>query len=161
MNTASLKEIKTELGRVHPTRLLELSILLAKYKKENKELLTYLLFDSYDEPVYILSVKSAMDAMFMELNKSNSYVAKKDIRKILAFANKQIKYSGSKQTEVEILLHFCKKLRKAGISMPLNSALGNLYWRQVQRIKKSMGTLHEDLQFDYSEELGLLGLHNI
>ena len=160
MNSVTLKDIKTELSRVHPTRLLELSILLAKYKKENKELLTYLLFDSYDEPAYILSVKSGIDEMFMELNRNNSYIAKKGIRKILAFANKQIKYSGSKQTEVEILIHFCKKLRKAGISMPMNSALGNLYWRQVQKIKKSLGTLHEDLQFDYSEEVGHLGLHN-
>lgn len=156
MNLATLKVIKTELTKVHPSRLLELCIHLAKYKKENKELLTYLLFDSYDEPAYVLSVKSGIDEMFMELNKNNSYIAKKGIRKILAFANRQMKYSGSKQTEVEILIHFCKKLKKTGISMPLNSALGNLYWRQVLKIKKSLGTLHEDLQFDYSEEVKLL-----
>ena len=37
--------------------------------------------------------------------------------------------------------------------MPVNSALGNLYWRQVQKIKKTLATLHEDLQFDYEEDL--------
>jgi hypothetical protein len=156
MKSASLKEIKTELARVHPARLLELCIHLTKYRKENKELLTYLLFDSFDEKEYIRQVISDMDEMFGEINKATSYLAKKGIRKILAFANKQIKFSGSKQTEVEILLHFCKKLRKSGIPMHFNSSLGNLYWRQVQKIRKSLSTLHEDLQFDYEEEVKIL-----
>ena len=156
MKTASLKEIKTELNRVHPARLLELCIQMAKYKKENKELLTYLLFDSYDEKAYINEVKSHMDTLFREINRSNSYLAKKSIRKILALVNKQIKYSGSKQTEVELLIYFCKNLRKSGFTLPMNSALGNIYWRQIQKINKSLKTLHEDLQFDYSEELRLL-----
>ncbi len=156
MKTASLKEIKTELASVHPARLAELCLKMVKYKKENKELLTYLLFDSYDEKAYIQSVISEMDKMFKEINRSNSYHAKKGIRKILGMANKQIKYSGSKQTEVEILIHFCKKLRKSGIVMPLNSALGNIYVRQVQKIKRALATLHEDLQFDYEEDIRLL-----
>jgi hypothetical protein len=156
MKTASLKEIKTELSRVHPTRLLELCLQIAKYKKENKELLTYLLFDSYDEKAYIEAVKTQMDEQFTEVNRSNTYLAKKTFRKILALTNKQIKFSASKQTEAELLIHFCKKLRKSGIGMPVNSALGNLYWRQVQKIKKALATLHEDLQFDYEEEVKLL-----
>lgn len=156
MKTASLKEIKTELNRIHPVRLLELCIQMAKYKKENKELLTYLLFDSYDEKAYINEVKSHMDNLFKEINRSNSYLAKKSIRKILGLVNKQIKYSGSRQTEVELLIYFCKNLRKSGFTLPMNSALGNIYWRQIQKINKSLETLHEDLQFDYSEELRLL-----
>jgi len=156
MKTASLKEIKTELNRVHPARLLELCIQMAKYKKENKELLTYLLFDSYDEKNYIKEVKFQMETLFKEINRSNSYLAKKSIRKILGMVNKQIKYSGSKQTEVELLIHFCKNLRKSGFTLAMNSALGNIYWRQIQKINKSLATLHEDLQFDYSEELRLL-----
>lgn len=156
MQTATLKEIKAELNRVHPARLLELCIHLAKYKKENKEFLTYLLFDSYDEKAYINAVKSQMDDLFGEINRINAYQAKKSIRKILGMVNKQIKYSGAKQTEVELLIHFCKNLRKSGFTLPLNSALGNIYWRQIQKINKSLATLHEDLQFDYSEELRLL-----
>jgi hypothetical protein len=156
MNTASLKVIKTELGRIHPARLAELCLQLAKYKKENKELLTYLLFDAFDEKAYIAEVKLLTDQQFSEINKNNSYVAKKSIRKILAMVNKQVKFSGSKQTEVELLLHFCKKLRKQGIPLHANSTLGNLYQRQLHKIDKSMASLHEDLQFDYAGERGLL-----
>lgn len=156
MKPASLREIKTELQILHPARLQEICLQVARYRKENKELLSYLLFGSEDEQTYIKDVKLQLDELFKEVKKSNSYLAKKTVRKILAFANKQIKYSGHKQTEVEILIHFCQQLKKSGISMPFNSALGNLYQRQVLKIKKSLSTLHEDLQFDYSEDLKLL-----
>jgi len=156
MKTASLKELKTELGRIHPVRLAELCIQLAKYKKENKELLTYLLFDAFDEKAYIEEVKATTDELFAAVTRSNSYLAKKNIRKILAAVNKQIKFSGSKQTEVELLLHFCKTLRKSGVPLYTNSALGNLYQRQLTKIDRALTTLHEDLQFDYAALRSLL-----
>jgi hypothetical protein len=156
MKAASLKEIKTELNSLHPKRIEELCLHLARFRKENKELLSYLLFEAGDETGYIMGVKSELDDLFSEVRKSNSYLAKKTIRKILGTANKYIKYSGSRQTEVEILIYFCKKLTKSGIPLPVNSALGNLYLRQIVKIKKSLSTLHEDLQFDYSEEIRLL-----
>ena len=150
---ASLKEIKTELKILHPSRLMEVCLRLAKFRKENKELLSYLLFESEDEKSYVKDVKAVIDELFAEVRISNSYHAKKSIRKILSVANKHIKYSGSKQTEVEILIHFCKKLKKSGIPIHATSALGSLYARQIQKIHKSLATLHEDLQFDYMEEL--------
>ncbi len=150
---ASLKEIKTELKILHPSKLMEVCLRLAKFRKENKELLSYLLFESEDEKSYIKDVKALIDELFAEVRISNSYQAKKSIRKILAIANKHIKYSGSKQTEVEILIYFCKKLKKSGIPLHATSVLGNLFARQIQKIHKSLATLHEDLQFDYMEEL--------
>lgn len=156
MKAASLKELKTELCTLHPEQISELCIRMAKFRKENKELLTYLLFESHDERAYAKEVKSQMDELFKEVNKSSSYLAKKTIRKILRIVNKHIKYSGSKQTEVELLIHFCKKLKKLGIPMPINSVLGNIYLRQYQKIKKSLTSFHEDLQYDYSEEIALL-----
>ncbi|HEY4786397.1 MAG TPA: hypothetical protein VIH57_10130 [Bacteroidales bacterium] len=156
MKAASLKEIKTELNTLHPQQIQELCMHMAKFKKENKELLTYLLFEAHDEKAYITGVKSEIDELFDEVNKSNTYFAKKNIRKILRITNKYVKYSGSKQTEVELRIYFCKKLRKTGIPLPVNTVLGNIYLRQFQKITQLVATLHEDLQFDYSEELSLL-----
>jgi hypothetical protein len=156
MKAASLKEIKTEINSLHPKRIEELCLHLARFRKENKELLSYLLFESQDEKAYLNEVKAEMDDLFKEVKKGNSYFAKKSVRKILATTNKYIKYTGSKQAEVELLIHFCKKLRKAGIPLPANTALGNLYQRQIQKINKALATLHEDLQFDYSEEIRIL-----
>lgn len=156
MKAASLKEIKTELATLHPARIGELCLRMARFKKENKELLSYLLFEAFDEKAYVDDVKSEIDQLFKEVNRGNLYLAKKNVRKILGVANKHIKYSGSKQTEVEVLIHFCKKIRKLGVPLYANTALGNIYFRQFQKIEKALATLHEDLQFDYAEDLRLL-----
>jgi len=153
MKAATLKEIKTELSTLHPVKVLNLCMHLAKYKKENKELLTYLLFEAYDEQSYIKEVKDQIDEQFEGVNKSSLYLAKKTLQKILRATNRFIKYSGSKQTEVELLIYFCKKIRKSGMPLRANTALGNLYQRQMKRINKALATLHEDLQYDYSEEM--------
>jgi len=156
MTPVSLKEIKSELGALEPDLLINLCLHLAKYKRENKELLTYLLFNAHDENEYIRGVKVIMDEGFDSMNLSNVYLAKKTLRKVLRIANKFIKYSGLKKTEVELLIYFCKKLKATGIAMPEGTVIANMYVRQVQKIKKSLATLHEDLQFDYSEEIELL-----
>jgi hypothetical protein len=156
MKAATLKEIKAELSTIHPQQLIEVCLRLVKYKKENKELLTYLLFDSSNELNYISDVKLHIDEQFEAVNKSNTYLAKKSVRKALRIANKYIKYSGSKQTELEITIYFCKKLRKSGIPLYANTVLGNIYMRQAQRLKKVLSSLHEDLQFDYADEVKLL-----
>ena len=156
MKAASLKELKTELTAQHPQKILELCMHLAKYKKENKELLSYLLFEAHDEPNYIKEVKEQIDEELANINKSNIYLAKKTIRKVLKTTNKYIKYSGSKQSEVELLIYLCKKIKKIGVPLHVNTALGNIYTRLLIRIQKALSTLHEDLQFDYSEEIKLI-----
>ncbi|HEX7691478.1 MAG TPA: hypothetical protein VF408_03770, partial [Sediminibacterium sp.] len=95
MRTATIHELKQELQSVPQARLLELCLRLARFKKENKELLTYLLFESHDEEAYIHSVKEMMDESFEGLS-SAVYLAKKTLRKVLRMANKYIRYTGSK-----------------------------------------------------------------
>ncbi len=65
----------------------------------------------------------------------------------------KIKYSGSKQTVVELLIYFCKKVRKTGLPLRINTVLGNIYMRQIDRIKKVLLTLHEYLLHYYAEEI--------
>lgn len=153
MKAASLNELKNELKSFPTAQLLELCLHLAKYKKDNKELLTYLLFEAQDENAYIKSVKDLITEQFESINKSNLYFAKKTIRKILRTTGKYIRYSGSHQTEAELLLFFCTKLKNSELSMHQSTALSNLYQRQIQKIEKALATMHEDLQYDYREEL--------
>jgi hypothetical protein len=156
MKAASLSELKHELKILSPQEILELCIKLAKYKKENKELLTYLLFEASDESAYILSVKELIDEQFLELNRSNLYLAKKTLRKVLRTVNKYIKYSQCKPTEVELLLYFCKKVKQSGVRFRTYTVLSNLYDRQILKIRNTIAMLHEDLQYDFLEELKLL-----
>jgi hypothetical protein len=153
MKAATLSELKKELGTLPPKDVLAICIRLAKYKKENKELLTYLLYEADDERAYIETVKREMDMQFIDMNMSNLYYIKKTLRKILRGTNKYIKYSGKKQTEAELLIYYCTKLKGYGILINNSTALSNLYQRQIEKIKNAVATLHEDLQFDFGKEL--------
>jgi hypothetical protein len=149
MKAATLSEIKKELNTLPPEQLVELCLRLSKYKKENKELLNYLLFEQQDEAAYINGVKNEMDEQFAAINHATIYFVKKSLRKILRTANKYIKYSGNKQTEVELLLYYCQLFKDLSLPMDNHIALQNIYYRQIQKIKKALSTLHEDIQYDY------------
>jgi gas vesicle protein len=153
MKAASINEIKKELNTLEFNKVFELCMRLAKYKKENKELLSYLLFDAIDEPAYIENVKKDIDQQFDEIQKHNMYHASKSLRKILRTTNKYIKYAGQLQTETELLIYFLMKLKKSGIRYRTSTVLTNMYERQFNKIKTAIGKLHEDLQFDYQQEL--------
>jgi len=153
MKTATVHELKQELQTVPPVKVQELCLRLAKFKKENKELLTYLLFEAQDETAYINSIKKEMDALFGDVNTSHAYFAKKTVRKILRIANKHIRYMGSPQAETELLLHFCSRLKGTGLIVYKNTVLSNLYHNQLKKMHKVLETLHEDLQYDYLKEV--------
>lgn len=158
MKALSISILKKELQTLPAADVLEICMKLVKYKKENKELLSYLLFDANNEIEYIRSIKADIDLQFAEINRSQLYFIKKSIRKILKSVNKYIKYSGNKQTEAELLIYFCAKLKGSGISLKSSNALSNLYSNQVRKIQLTINSLHEDLQHDYREELSGLNL---
>jgi len=156
MNTASISDIKQELNNLTSVDLIALCIKLSRYKKENKELLNYILFQSHDEQAFVENIKELITREFETVNRFNLYFAKKSIRKILKIANKHIKHSGSKEVEVQVLLHFCTVMSDSGITYKKNVALLNLYQSQIKKIAKTISTLHEDLQYDYLKDLEIL-----
>ena len=151
MKTASIIEIKKVLKTLDEDQLMACCLRMAKFKKDNKELLTYLLFEEKDEQSYIDLIKEEIVLEFEEINSNHIYYAKKGIRKILRNVTKYIRYSGKKQTEVELLICFCETLRDSGIRFRSSSALHNLYETQIRKIKKALNTLHEDLRYDYQD----------
>jgi len=158
MKASSISALKKELSTLPNSDVIDICMKLVKYKKENKELLSYLLFDANNELEYIRNIKEEINLQFADINLSHLYFAKKSIRKILKTTNKYIRYSGHKQTEVELLIHFCTKFKKSGISIKSSNSLSNLYENQVRKIRLTIGALHEDLQHDYLEEITALNL---
>ena len=136
MKPITIKKIKDELHYKSSQELIELCLKLSKFKKENKELLSYLLFD--------------------EINTKSFFYIRNSVRKILKLTKKHIRYSKIKETEVELLLHFCKELKKVSPSISKSPRLLNVYNRQLILIKKAIATLHEDLQYDYQLEFDQL-----
>ncbi|MDG5491258.1 hypothetical protein [Psychroserpens sp. SPM9] len=150
MKAVSVVTIRKELKHKSNEELAELCLRLSRFKKENKELLTYLLFESDSEEGYIETVKAEIDEQFEAINTSSYFYIKKSIRKILRHTKKYIRYSLNKETEVELLLYYCKTLKTMSPSIKRNTTLMNIYERNMDAVRKKIMNLHEDLQYDYT-----------
>ena len=156
MKAVTAKQLKDELTHKSANELKELCLHLSRFKKENKELLTYLLFESHNEEGYIQSIKEQMDDQFLDINTKSFFYIRKSVRKILSLTKKYIRYSKNKETETDLLLYFCKKLKAMKPSMKNSQRLQNVFDSQIKMIKKAIEKLHEDLQYDYQLELDKL-----
>jgi hypothetical protein len=81
---------------------------------------------------------------------------KKTLRKILRVVNKQIKYSGIKETDLDLRLYFCNKVKRAQVPLTAGTVLFNMYQQQVKKITTALGKLPEDLQTDYAQAVEAL-----
>lgn len=153
MNASTIQEIKAELEHKSNKELLSLCLRLAKFKKENKELLSFLLFESYDINTYIKNIKSQTDDFFKEINTSGTYYIKKSIRKILRYINKQIKFASTKLVEAELLIHFCNNIIFYKIPLNKSRQLQKIFDTQFQKMETAIETLHPDLQYDLKKQI--------
>lgn len=154
MKSAGLSELKKELHQLPATELVELCIALAKYKKDNKEFLGYLLFESHDNATFVMEIKAEVDAHFLELRaQANLYYIKKSLRKLLRILTKYCKYIGNKAIAAELHIYFCLKLKESGIPIRKSQLLVNMYEQQLKKINTFISSLHEDLQSDFEKDL--------
>jgi hypothetical protein len=156
MKAVSVKELSQELLNRSPKELRDLCLRLSRFKKENKELLTYLLFESSDEESYIESVKKNIDQQFEEVNRKSPYFIKKGVRRILLNTKKYIRYSQNKKTEIDLLIYYCAGMKKFKPPIQKNKAFRNMFTRQIETLREKLSTLHEDLQYDYEIEINKL-----
>lgn len=160
MKPASIVELRKELQHLSSEELRLICIRLAKHSKENKELLSYLLFESQDEINFIQNVKILLLDDFSVMDRGGRRMTKKWIRRILRDLKKYAKFSGKKETEIELLIWFCEQLKinmcEIGFQDPM---MDSLYARQIVRIQNLMKGLHEDLQHDY--QVALVELENV
>ena len=73
---------------------------------------------------------------------------------------KYIRYSSEKETEVEVLLHFCRRLKEFRPDIRQNRRQLSLYQKLLEQVGKKISLLHEDLQYDYRRELERISLLN-
>jgi hypothetical protein len=155
MKPEKLTGIKKELNGLSVQQLTDICLRLAKYKKDNKELLNYLLFDADDPLAYAEQVKLFLEEEFKALPR-HYYQSSKTLRKILRLMNRHAKYTASKQVELEMLLWFCRNFIKYADSGTSHKPLQAIFIRQLEKIKALLPKLHEDLQYDYLREFETL-----
>ena len=154
MKSASLSELKKELQEIPQKELIELCVALAKYKKDNKEFLGYLLFEAYDKNAFIKEVKMEIGEQITLLqSQPNLYFVKKGLRKTLRVITKYNKYINDKTLSADLLIYFCNKLKQSGIPYHKSQLIVNMYEQQLKKINVLINSLHEDLQQDYINDL--------
>ena len=156
MEIASLAVIKKELLQRSPDELAAICLRLGRFKKENKELLDYLLFMAEDESAYVRSACEEMSASFEDLPAANVYLTRKILRRILRTTNRRIRYSLEKRTELELRLHYCRLFQRLELKLETGTVLYNLYTGQLIKIEKLCTELPEDLQADYRGDIDQL-----
>lgn len=156
MKSASIKEIKNCIKTLTNDELVSVITRLSGFKKENKELISYLLFEQQNEDLYVQSVKNELDLLFSDLRTDNIYFAKKNIRKIIRIVNRYIKYSLQETTEIVLLIHVCKKIIDSGLNLHKSQVLKNIYSALLKRIIKKIESLHEYLQYDFNKEIATI-----
>lgn len=154
MKPASIDDIKKELQRLSPKKTLELLLKLARFKKENKELLTYLLFESGDEAGYIQSILLEIDDLLQQVNEAPYSISKKILRKIPRLINKQIRYMASKPAAAELHLHFARQLR--ALEGSAKALPEKMFAQQVDKIKKLLPALEDDLRHDVEKQIAAI-----
>ncbi len=155
MKPEKLSDIKKELLSRSVQELTDICLRLAKYKKDNKELLNYLLYDANDPMEYAAQVKTFLEDDFKALQK-HYYYSTKSLRKILRLINRHAKYTASKQVELELILWFCSNFLQYADLKTSHKPLQGLLTRQLEKATKLIPKLHEDLQFDYRNEFSSL-----
>ena len=94
---------------------MDLTLRLIKYKTENKELISYLLFDEDDLAGYIADLRDEVSVLFDDIHPFPPYQTKRGVRKALKFISRYSKYTNAKETESELLLHLCSLMKQNGM----------------------------------------------
>ncbi|MEO8584113.1 MAG: hypothetical protein ABI415_09970 [Flavitalea sp.] len=156
IKAASVDEIKKELLQLPPKKAMDLVLRLARFKKENKELLSYLLFESGDTPGYIQSIEIQVKEQLDYLGSLKTSDQKKGSRKILRLINRQAKYIGTKEAHVQMLHFYCVHFAEIFGYPELASTLATIFFQQVKKITQLLPEVDEDLRHDYERWLELL-----
>lgn len=149
MQAANIRELKKGLLKLDQGELLEAVLRLARFKKDNKELLTYLLFLSNDESSYVSLLCDDIDEQFSLTPKTH----RKTLRKMIRNMDKGLRYSGNKDTEIRVRLHFCRALRASKTPFREFPVMNNMYLGQLKKIDKAVATFHRDIQHDWKLQL--------
>ena len=149
MKAARISELKKELAKLDHDDLFDVCVRLAKFKVESKELLTYLLMKADDEIGY---ADELCDEIDVNLN-TPGRIQKKTLRKIVRWMDKSLRFSGDKETELQVRIHFCRRIKDKRIRFGGCRVSENMYATQLRKIDKAIEKVHPDLQFDYNQQL--------
>jgi hypothetical protein len=104
----------------------------------------------------VSAVKAEIEEQFKSVSKGHVFFAKKTLRKILRYVNRQSRYSGVDKTELELRIFYCLQMVGSEIAISKGTVIYNLYHQQLKKIDGLLKKLPDDLQYDYDQDLTTL-----
>ncbi|MFC3414573.1 hypothetical protein [Algoriphagus hitonicola] len=153
MQFPSLAQLKKELELLPEKEKVNLISDLAKFSRENKAYLFFKLQEKENPGYFLEMIKEELDTEFQKSNASHVYYAKKSAQAIRRKLNKMLKLSKKKEDQIEAIMYFCEQLKEYGYLQFNYPVIDNLYKIQVEKVKKLILGLHEDLQYDFEMRL--------
>jgi hypothetical protein len=150
-----LSDLKKELLELSKPELIQLCLRVAKLKRENKELLAYLIFDSDDPLFYAQKLKPEIKEVF-EQPFQHAYYLTKSIRKAMRLITKYYRFTSNKQGETELLIYLVEEFYLSWRNEYRYQALGKVIYRCLEKAQSNLKKIDEDFRADFENPINEL-----
>jgi hypothetical protein len=147
-----LSDLKKELLELSKPELIQLCLRVAKLKRENKELLAYLIFDSDDPLFYAQKLKPEIKEVF-EQPFQHAYYLTKSIRKAMRLITKYYRFTSNKQGETELLIYLVEEFYLSWRNEYRYQALGKVIYRCLEKAQSNLKKIDEDFRADFENPI--------
>jgi hypothetical protein len=147
-----LSDLKKELLELSKPELIQLCLRVAKLKRENKELLAYLIFDSEDPIFYAQKLKPEIKEVF-EQPFQHAYYLTKSIRKAMRLITKYYRFTSNKQGETELLIYLVEEFYLSWRNEYRYQALGKVIYRCLEKAQSNLKKIDEDFRADFENPI--------
>lgn len=153
MQIPSLSDLKKELNYLDEKEAKNLLLELVKYSSENKAYFYFQLYSRDNLDFFTKNIKEELDVLFFSANTKHVHVAKKSIQGIRNKLTKYLKLSKNKADQADVVLFFCEKMSEHDFLSFRYPVITNIFNSQLNKAKKLILSLHEDLQSDYESRI--------
>jgi hypothetical protein len=150
-----LSDLKKELLELSKPELIQLCLRVAKLKRENKELLAYLIFDSEDPLFYAQKLKPEIKEVFKQPFQ-HAYYLTKSIRKAMRLITKYYRFTSNKQGETELLIYLVEEFYLSWRNEYRYQALGKVIYRCLEKAQSNLKKIDEDFRADFEDPINEL-----
>lgn len=153
MQIPSLSDLKKELSFLDEKEAKNLLLELVKYSTENKAFFYFQLYSRDNVDFFAKNIKDELEVLFFSANTKHIHVAKKSIQGIRSKFTKFLKLTKNKADQADVLLFFCEKMNEHDFLSFRYPVITNIFNSQLNKAKKLIFSLHEDLQSDYESRV--------
>lgn len=153
MINPKITEIKKAINFLDEKELKTLLLDIIGFATDNKRFAYFKLNEQQDEGFFLAETKELLLQEFGKCHHTNYWTAKKLLQKLRGTLNKLIKFTKHKDQQLELIIYFCQQTEEFGYLRYRHPVIQNLFAVQLRRAESLVSKLHEDLQYDYEQQL--------